>query len=129
MNGNGTDGVQGSGPIWRGPATPSRGKLRSVIPRRMKVGLPTALILAFAFAIALVPVIRVDVWLAQSGPTLLSGRVIALAATLLAGAALAWWVWQESRSRLAAALTAALWLSLSPVYVWSTFFKASSVCA
>jgi hypothetical protein len=62
-------------------------------------------------------------WLRLAGPTLLSGRVIALVATLLAGGALAWWVWYEGRSRLAAALTAALWLSLSPVYVWSTFFK------
>lgn len=62
-------------------------------------------------------------WMRLSGPTLLSGRVIALVATLLAGGAIGWWVRQESHSWLAAALAAALWLSLSPVYVWSTFYK------
>ncbi|MCC6628248.1 MAG: DUF2029 domain-containing protein, partial [Chloroflexi bacterium] len=62
-------------------------------------------------------------WMRLSGPTLLSGRVIALVATLLAGGAIGWWVRQEGRSWLAAALAAALWLSLSPVYVWSTFYK------
>ena len=62
-------------------------------------------------------------WLRLAGPSLLSGRAISLVATLVIAAVLAWWVGQERRSRLAGALTAALWLSLSPVYVWSTFFK------
>jgi hypothetical protein len=63
------------------------------------------------------------VWLWLSGPTLLSGRVISLVAALVIGGLLAWWVWLECRSRLAALLAALVWLSLSPVYVWSTFFK------
>ena len=47
--------------------TPSRGRLRAAIPRRRKVGPLTALLLAVGFALAVMPIARVDLWLASGG--------------------------------------------------------------
>jgi hypothetical protein len=47
--------------------TPSRSGLRAVIPRRVKVGPALALLLALGFALAMTPVMRMDVWLTQAG--------------------------------------------------------------
>jgi putative nucleotidyltransferase with HDIG domain len=47
--------------------TPSRSKLRAAIPRRLKVGPLTAILLALGFAIAVTPVIRIDLWLTSAG--------------------------------------------------------------
>lgn len=50
-----------------GSGTPSRSGLREVIPRRVKVGPALAILLALGFALAMTPVMRLDVWLVQSG--------------------------------------------------------------
>lgn len=57
------------------------------------------------------------------GLNLWSGRLIALLGSLGAGAALWVWVYAETRRHAAGLLSALLWFSLGPVYVWSTFYK------
>lgn len=62
-------------------------------------------------------------WLRLGGISLFGGRLIGLLATLVVALLLALWSRATGRSWLAGGLAAALWLSLSPVYVWSTFYK------
>ncbi len=56
------------------------------------------------------------------GPTLTSGRVISLLATLTVAVLLVYLVGRASRQWLAGLAAAAMWLSLSPVIVWSALY-------
>ncbi len=57
-----------------------------------------------------------------AGPTLWVGRAISLAATLIVALLPVYAVRRATRSWLAGALAAALWLSLSPVIVWAALY-------
>ena len=57
------------------------------------------------------------------GLSLLSGRLLAFLGALCVGAALWVWVYVETRRHVAGFVSALLWFSLGPVYVWSTFYK------
>jgi hypothetical protein len=60
-------------------------------------------------------------WLA--GPSFAFGRALSFAATLAIAVLLAYIVWKISANWGAGALAGILWLSLSPVIVWSTLYK------
>lgn len=57
------------------------------------------------------------------GVNLWSGRLLTLAGSIAAGAALWAWVYAETKRHTAGLVAALLWFSLAPVYIWSTFYK------
>ncbi len=57
------------------------------------------------------------------GLNLASGRLLAFIGAIGVGAALWAWVYVETKRHVAGALSALMWFSLGPVYVWSTFYK------
>ena len=61
--------------------------------------------------------------MALTGPSFGWGRALSLASTLLVALLIFYVVWRLARNWAAGALAGALWLSLSPVIVWSAFFK------
>jgi hypothetical protein len=61
--------------------------------------------------------------MALTGPSFGWGRIISLIATLAVALLIFYVVWRLTRNPAAGALGGALWLSLSPVIVWSAFFK------
>jgi hypothetical protein len=61
--------------------------------------------------------------MAFTGPSFGWGRILSLLATAVVALLIFYVVWRLARNWAAGALAGALWLSLSPVIVWSAFFK------
>ncbi|MDQ3706143.1 MAG: hypothetical protein M3437_13115 [Chloroflexota bacterium] len=57
------------------------------------------------------------------GPTFAPARVISLLSTIAIGLLVGYIAWRVTKLWAAGAVAGALWLSLSPVIVWSTLFK------
>jgi hypothetical protein len=57
------------------------------------------------------------------GPSFAVGRAISLISTVVVSLLIAYVVWKVAHNLAASLLAGALWLSLSPVIIWSAFFK------
>ncbi|MDQ6694537.1 MAG: hypothetical protein M3014_08975, partial [Chloroflexota bacterium] len=58
-----------------------------------------------------------------TGPSFAAGRALSLACTICIAILLAYVVWRATKVWALGVVSGALWLSLSPVIVWSSFYK------